>query len=398
MKVTSKLKRKSEYSQGSLREIFDDEVNQSEVGGFISFAQLESTMYKRKRLCTPEVPLNARTAMSLMEDPGEEFKMYHAFSIEELDEVAIAFMSSKWKNDLHPADQTELQADATFYVVPKQFSSIVEYILAVQVSLVACDSYFDGKKTGTLYDKVVAKVIEILPFIASIIKTDFESSMYSSFAKGFPMQGSAAAYFTMIERYTKLGFSKKTIRFPYRETYHKRSRELSCKFEKKYKSHNPNYWDFIKNLNKVIQTTEKDIEIIDNHVPIRRKKRPVTIQKEKYIDALQQQLINGDITPNNYLKTITHQYKTQFARFKGFIESVENVDTENKEEDLIQDMSTEQNSNTCRICLVNVPDTLIMPCRHAQTCFSCTERIVNSDNNNCPICREPIENFINIFL
>ncbi|KAI6658397.1 hypothetical protein LOD99_15199 [Oopsacas minuta] len=97
MKVTSKLKRKSEYSQGSLREIFDDEVNQSEVGGFISFAQLESTMYKRKRLCTPEVPLNARTAMSLMEDPGEEFKMYHAFSIEELDEVAIAFMSPKWK-------------------------------------------------------------------------------------------------------------------------------------------------------------------------------------------------------------------------------------------------------------------------------------------------------------
>ncbi|KAI6650608.1 hypothetical protein LOD99_7658 [Oopsacas minuta] len=116
MKVTSKLKRKSEYSQGSLQEIFDDEVYQSEVGGFISFAQLGSMTYKRKRLYTSEVRLNARIAMSLIEDPGEEFKMYQAFSIEELDEVTIAFMSHKWKNYLHPTDQTELQADATFYV------------------------------------------------------------------------------------------------------------------------------------------------------------------------------------------------------------------------------------------------------------------------------------------
>ncbi|KAI6661967.1 hypothetical protein LOD99_9636 [Oopsacas minuta] len=109
----------------------------------------------------------------------------------------------------------------------------------------------------------------------------------------------------------------------------------------KFKSYNPNYWDFIKTLNEVIQTTEKDMERIDNHVPIRHKKRPVTIQKEKYIDALQQQLINGDITPNTYLKTITHQYKTQFAIFEGFIESVEDVDTENEVEDLVQDVSTE---------------------------------------------------------
>ena len=63
MKVTSKLKRKSEYSQGTLRELFDEEVNQSEVGGFISFSQLESTMYKRRRLYTPQVPLNARSAI-----------------------------------------------------------------------------------------------------------------------------------------------------------------------------------------------------------------------------------------------------------------------------------------------------------------------------------------------
>ncbi|KAI6648195.1 hypothetical protein LOD99_12004 [Oopsacas minuta] len=324
-----------------------------------------------------------------MEDPGEEFKIYHAFSIEELDEVAIAFMSPKWKNYLHPTDQTELQADATFYVVPKQFYQLLNIFLQYKSHSLPAIHILMSKKTGTLYDKVVAKVIEILPFIASIIKTDFESSMYSSFAKGFPY---ARRYWLGQVGPSRLSVFHTEIRTTNDlESFH-------ANLKRKFKSHNPNYWDFIKNLNKVIQTTEKDIERIDNHVPIRRKKRPVTIQKEKYIDALQQQLINGDITPNNYLKTITHQYKSQFARFEGFIESVEDVDTENKEEDLIQDVSTEQNSNMCRICLVNVPDTLIMPCRHAQTCFSCTERIVNSDNNNCPICREPIENFIKIFL
>ena len=48
MKVKSSLKRRSEYSQGTLLKIFEDEVYQSEVGGYISFAKIESTMYKRK--------------------------------------------------------------------------------------------------------------------------------------------------------------------------------------------------------------------------------------------------------------------------------------------------------------------------------------------------------------
>ena len=54
--LKSKLKGKAEYSQGSLREIFDDEVNQSPVAGYISFPQLENTVYKR-RLLTSHVPL-----------------------------------------------------------------------------------------------------------------------------------------------------------------------------------------------------------------------------------------------------------------------------------------------------------------------------------------------------
>ena len=38
--------------------------------------------------------------------------------------------------------------------------------------------------------------------------------------------------------------------------------------KRKFKSHSPNYWNFITNLNKIITTTEKDMERIDNNLSI----------------------------------------------------------------------------------------------------------------------------------
>ena len=91
MKVKSIIKRRSEYSQGTLREIFDDEVNKSEVGGCISFAQIQSAMYKRKRLFTPPVHLHAQNAIHLMAAANEEYNLNFAFAIEGSfpDEVAV---------------------------------------------------------------------------------------------------------------------------------------------------------------------------------------------------------------------------------------------------------------------------------------------------------------------
>ena len=97
-------------------------MNRSEVGGYISFAQIESTMYKRRRLFTPPVPLHAQNAISLMAAANEEYNLYFAFSFEGLLPGDLAIGSShKWKIYIHLNDQIELQADATFYVVPKQF-------------------------------------------------------------------------------------------------------------------------------------------------------------------------------------------------------------------------------------------------------------------------------------
>ena len=48
--------------------------------------------------------------------------------------------------------------------------------------------------------------------------------------------------------------------------------------------------------------------------------------------------------------------------------------------------------------LTNVSDTLLLPCRHAQMCSGCTEIISYSESNSCPICREPIEEYLKMYL
>ena len=74
-------------------------------------------MFKRRRMHRPQVPLNAQNARD---------KIYYAFSIEGMDqsEVAIGFMGPRWKTTFQSdANESFVQADATFYVVPRKFTS-----------------------------------------------------------------------------------------------------------------------------------------------------------------------------------------------------------------------------------------------------------------------------------
>ena len=50
--------------------------------------------------------------------------------------------------------------------------------------------------------------------------------------------------------------------------------------KRKFKSHNPNYWYFFRNLNKVILTIETDMQRIDNDVSIRPKKASINSERK----------------------------------------------------------------------------------------------------------------------
>ena len=79
--------------------------------------------------------------------------------------------------------------------------------------------------------------------------------------------------------------------------------------KRKFESHNPNFWDFIKKLNDVILSSQKDMERINNHLPIRRNSiKPLTLQRKSNEEILQNRLLIGEITPLNYLKSISTDY------------------------------------------------------------------------------------------
>ena len=49
----------------------------------------------------------------------------------------------------------------------------------------------------------------------------------------------------------------------------------------------------------------------------------------------------------------------------------------------------------CVVCMVDLRDTIILPCRHLCLCYACADSL-RYQANNCPICRAPfrLERFV----
>ncbi|XP_050303671.1 probable E3 ubiquitin-protein ligase MGRN1 [Anthonomus grandis grandis] len=69
---------------------------------------------------------------------------------------------------------------------------------------------------------------------------------------------------------------------------------------------------------------------------------------------------------------------------------------ENKNSDkATSDEETEDNGSECVICMCDVRDTLILPCKHLCLCNSCADSL-RYQANNCPICRAPFRALLQI--
>ncbi|KAK6638352.1 hypothetical protein RUM44_008781 [Polyplax serrata] len=71
---------------------------------------------------------------------------------------------------------------------------------------------------------------------------------------------------------------------------------------------------------------------------------------------------------------------------------------ENKNHDTfkaVNDEETEDNGSECVICMCDVRDTLILPCKHLCLCNSCADSL-RYQANNCPICRAPFRALLQI--
>ncbi|GJQ85228.1 hypothetical protein Trydic_g13068 [Trypoxylus dichotomus] len=68
---------------------------------------------------------------------------------------------------------------------------------------------------------------------------------------------------------------------------------------------------------------------------------------------------------------------------------------ENKNNDKATDDENEDNGSECVVCMSEVRDTLILPCRHLCLCNSCANTL-RYQANNCPICRAPFRALLQI--
>ncbi|KAK0160884.1 hypothetical protein PV328_008246 [Microctonus aethiopoides] len=76
------------------------------------------------------------------------------------------------------------------------------------------------------------------------------------------------------------------------------------------------------------------------------------------------------------------------------IYGIENKNMENTKQQG-SDEDTEDNGAECVICMCDVRDTLILPCRHLCLCYGCADSL-RYQANNCPICRAPFRALLQI--
>ncbi|KAM3143542.1 hypothetical protein pb186bvf_004304 [Paramecium bursaria] len=61
--------------------------------------------------------------------------------------------------------------------------------------------------------------------------------------------------------------------------------------------------------------------------------------------------------------------------------------------DSVVSQKEDSKKEPCRVCLTNIVDTMIIPCRHVILCLECCESMQRSCEK-CPLCRQPIEKYV----
>ncbi|NWY67583.1 MGRN1 ligase, partial [Erithacus rubecula] len=82
-------------------------------------------------------------------------------------------------------------------------------------------------------------------------------------------------------------------------------------------------------------------------------------------------------------------------RVSYLLQEIYGIENKNNQETKPSDDENSDNSNECVVCLSDLRDTLILPCRHLCLCNTCADTL-RYQANNCPICRLPFRALLQI--
>ncbi|XP_026501508.1 probable E3 ubiquitin-protein ligase MGRN1 [Vanessa tameamea] len=77
------------------------------------------------------------------------------------------------------------------------------------------------------------------------------------------------------------------------------------------------------------------------------------------------------------------------------LQEIYGIENKNLDSKITAEEETEDGGSECVICMCDVRDTLILPCRHLCLCNSCADSL-RYQANNCPICRAPFRALLQI--
>jgi len=169
LELAQTCKRRAEDDDLPLRQIFDDVCRTSaNAGQHLSFADLEGSMYKRRRKARPTLPTTSAEADDAVRGSRyallDDSPFYRGLADAGENGSALVFASDAQLSLLQSA--TQIYFDATFKVVPtiyyQLFTVFVPYADAAFPVLYALMS----RKTQALYTKVFQLLLELVPQFA----------------------------------------------------------------------------------------------------------------------------------------------------------------------------------------------------------------------------------------
>ena len=107
--ISNAIKRKAEISRGNLRELFNETCRGVDGASSVTFRSLESSMFKRRKIRQPKIPLSAQEFDALIQETQYSTILQ---TILQLDQIAMIFGSVRMLENL--MESTNIQYDATF--------------------------------------------------------------------------------------------------------------------------------------------------------------------------------------------------------------------------------------------------------------------------------------------
>lgn len=216
--ITTACKRKAQDEERPLRQIFDEVCRQSSSSAAhqVSFATIESSMYKKRRLAQPALPsglehVDAALQSSRHSEMQDGSPFYRGLADSQDSSSATVFASNDQLQLLKTS--THIYFDATFKVVPALYFQLLTLFVSVGDTAFPVLYALMTHKTTAAYRTVFQKVKELVPdFAPRSAMADFEEAPVAAFREVYgdvPVSGCWFHYGqAIVKRVQKIGLKE----------------------------------------------------------------------------------------------------------------------------------------------------------------------------------------------